>query len=182
MAAWEMNVPVPPEYYWNSFPWWGYVGFSLMALLIVVVVGPYMTQWARGKPSALVSREQAVALQAAEINRLREQTLQDYRDREALAHTNLAKERDEWEKERDRLERDRDEGWDRGRGMEELAHVIGHQYQNLTERFNALVLILRRIAEGTIMLEKVSALSEQVLPVEPMKPIPKLRDVERRRF
>ena len=56
------HLPTPPDAYWATIPWWGYLGFVLLALLVLFVIGPWAIQRARGAPSATQSRERGLVL------------------------------------------------------------------------------------------------------------------------
>ena len=120
------ELPKPPDAYWVNVPWWGYLGFLLMALVVSLVVAPWVIQRARSKPSAMLSREQALTA--------RELAQQAREDAERL-----------------KLEVDCERGWDLARGWAAIAHPLWHQTANAVQAHNGLLLVCQRILDGRLV-------------------------------
>ena len=143
-------LPTPPPAYWATIPWWAYIGFLTVALVVSVIVGPWMVQRARGAPRAMVSREAAVTGREAAAWKRADEPLIEVRA-------------------------DAERGWDLARGWAARSHLIWHEQVNAVQRANDARRILLRVLDNKLSLE---AAREIVAGWQDMPPPPVLPDVD----
>ncbi len=179
-----MNLPVPPPAYWNNVPWWAYLS---VLLIITVLASPFALQVLRGRTGSYQTREQAFSEDKRLLEIKREAFLVSLQTAEAAAQASLEREREgrqrdraQCDADRELLEADRDEGWDRGRGMEDVAHTMRHSLVALTSRFNALRDLARKLVRGEVVSERMQATLDQMEPAAEPEPVPMLRHVAKK--
>ena len=162
--------PVPTEAYWATVPWWGFLGFCLIALVIGTIVGPWLIQRVRNSPAARLSREEALIAREARLTEDRDAYLAD-----------VTTERDDLRKKQREIEADRDLGWDLARAVEIKAHQLYHALCNMIEERNGALTLAKRAIDGTMRPEVALELLKERAPVQPPKPLQTLRDMDRKR-
>jgi hypothetical protein len=173
-------LPVPPPGYWDHVPWWAYFVFLLIGLLAI----PFVVQVIRGRAGQALTREQSLTALLDRLEREREAHARALREDCEACRAELAAERARWGRERSALAADRDDGWNAGRGMEDVAHHYRHQFRNAQHQNAALLETLKKaLAEpdrGGLLLERLRHLVDAAPPIEGPPDVPLLRDVQRK--
>ena len=141
-------LPQPPDAYWASIPWWAYLVFLLLSLVIIIIIGPWMIQRARNRPSAMLSREHALQSDQRGFETARMQHMADLKESERQARADLAKERTEQGAARRALIDDFQRAVDRGQSMESRARWYRHELVSAIQSFNTLLVHTRITVDG----------------------------------
>lgn len=159
--------------YWAAVDW---KAVAAAAGGIGAVASPFCIAWLNGRTTR--SQAQAKAAETAQdrIDRISREQYEAMRAERDHAQTRAR----ELEQRCDELERDRDDGWDRGRGMEEWAHSQRHQFCRLGQAFNGLLAQFARLARGDLPPDRITKLLAELTEVEEPPRVPPLRDIDRK--
>ena len=164
------QLPIPSEAYWVGVPWWGYFGFFLLALIVVFILGPWVVQRSRHRPSAILSREEALVAREAKLVVQRDTYLEDLKNERARIVRKMQV-----------AEEDRDQGWDLGRGMEIVAHDLWHAGNDARQKFNNMLILVKRVIDGTLRVDTASEIVKDYSALDHLPRPPRLEDVARKK-
>lgn len=153
-----LTLPTPPDNYWATMPWWGWLTFMVIVVLIVVTLTPWIIQRSRNALSATTSRENVITRREAALN-ARQDT-----ERERLV---------------DALDicRQKTIGW------AAIAHPLWHDLRGAIHARNELLAWLHRVAEGKLTAEvlRQMMLGRELKPLPDPAPLPDVDAVEPKR-
>lgn len=166
--------PTPPAYWIAGIDWKTIAASVFGSGGILAMAWPAVKAWREGR-TARIESEAKRAESAQE--RLDRQSAENYA--RVQADRDYAYERIErMEAARLALEIDRNNGWNKGRAMEDEAHYQRHAAVNAVQSWRSLRSLLASMAEGSEGRERAKALLGQV--VEPITPheVPELSEIK----
>ena len=174
-------LPVPPDAYWATIPWYGYVAVVITAVFLIFVAAPALLVWTKGLPVARQNSQDHEMIFVRGLIEERDRLAKQVRDTEERAAQHAREVEERTANQMRELEENRQDGWDAVRGCELLMHARFHDAANAMLKFNALLVLCGDLVDENkeLSIAAFRQIIRREAPYSEMSPLPKQHEIPR---